>query len=160
MWWRKEKSDVSEFLYKLLVAEAPRGYAKQVAHKMGVPYPTLSKYWLGKRTFPASLVRPLFHATDEDVRVAEFFVLDGGSYRLARTEAAEPMELSRAVMLLASLEAKVTDLYLQATSPQSDAGEKVSSGEAAALRVAVQRLIAHAEQLRAALEPSADAARA
>src|SRR5689334_12525349 len=73
VWWRK-KTDVSEFLYKLLVAEAPRGYARQVAERMSVPYATLSKYWLGKRVFPAALVKPLYLATQRDARVAEFFV--------------------------------------------------------------------------------------
>jgi hypothetical protein len=155
VWWRREKTEIAEFLYKILITEAPRGYARQVAAKMEVPYPTLSKYWLGKRRFPASLVKPLFRATDEDVRVAEFFVLDGSSYRLARTaETAPSTDLPRAVMMLASLEAKVTDLYLAATTPESEAGVRVSSGEAEALRVAVQQLITHAERLRAALRPA------
>lgn len=151
MWWRK-KTDVSEFLYRLLVTDAPRGYAKQVATKMGVPYPTLSKYWQGKRVFPASLVRPLFFAAGQDARVAEFFVLDGSHYRLEHTADQEPaQDLSRAVMTLATLEAKITDLYLRATSPESEAGERVSAGEAEALRSAVHQLITHAERLRAAL---------
>ena len=85
MWWRREKKEVSEFLYRLLVSEAPsKGFARQVAERMGVPYPTLSKYWLGKVRFPAALVGPLFLATDQDVRVAEFFVLQGSGYRLER----------------------------------------------------------------------------
>jgi transcriptional regulator with XRE-family HTH domain len=142
VWWRK-KTEVSEFLYKLLVTDAPKGYARQVAAKMGVPYPTLSKYWQGKRVFPAALVRALYHATDQDPRVVEFFVPAG--------EPAPLPDLSRAVMTLASLEAKVTDLYLRATAPDSEAGEQVSTGEADALRVAVQQLIAHAEKLQAAL---------
>jgi hypothetical protein len=54
-------------------------------------------------------------------------------------------------MTLASLEAKVTDLYLRATAPDSDAGERVSPNEAQALHSAVQQLIVHAERLRAAL---------
>jgi hypothetical protein len=155
VWWRREKSEIAEFLYKLLITDAPRGYARQVAAKMGVPYPTLSKYWLGKRRMPASLVKPLFRATDEDVRVAEFFLLDGSSYRLERTGEAPPAtDLPRAIMTLASLEAKVTDLYLAATTPDSDGGEGVSTGEAEALCSAVQQLIAHAERLRAALRPT------
>src|SRR4051812_12000023 len=98
---------------------------------MGVPYPTLSKYWLGKRRFPASLVRPLFLAMDGDVRVAEFFVLEGSGFRLERTADTAPLaDLSRAVMTLATLEAKVTDLYLQATTASSEAGEAISPGEA------------------------------
>ena len=153
MWWSREKTEIAEFLYKILIAEAPRGYARQVAAKMGVPYPTLSKYWLGKRRFPASLVKPLFRATDEDVRVAEFFVLDGSSYRLERTGEIEPSsDLPRAVMMLANLEAKITGLYLAATEPASEAGERVSAAEAEVLRGAVQQLISHAERLRAALK--------
>jgi hypothetical protein len=67
VWFSRKKSDpTAELLYKVLVADAPRGYAKTVAEKMGIPYPTLSKYWLGKRRFPAMLVRPLFLATDGD----------------------------------------------------------------------------------------------
>jgi len=155
VWWRREKSEIPEFLYKILISEAPRGYARQVAERMGVPYPTLSKYWLGKRRFPASLVRPLFRATDEDVRIAEFFVIDGSSYRLERTaELAAASDLPRAIMMLASLEAKITELYLAATAPESEAGERVSSAEAEALRGAVQQLITHAERLRAALKPT------
>jgi transcriptional regulator with XRE-family HTH domain len=152
VWWSREKTEISEFLYKILVGEAPRGYARQVALRMGVPYPTLSKYWLGKRRFPASLVKPLFLATNEDVRVAEFFVLDGSSYRLERSaEGSAPEDLNRAVMTLASLEAKVTDLYLSSTTPESEAGVGVGPAEAEALRGAVQQLIVHAERLRAAL---------
>jgi transcriptional regulator with XRE-family HTH domain len=154
VWWSREKTEIAEFLYKILISEAPRGYARQVAAKMGVPYPTLSKYWLGKRRFPASLVKPLFLATDEDVRIAEFFVLGGSRYRLERTGEIEPSsDLPRAVMMLATLEAKITGLYLAATEPASEAGERVSAGEAEALRGAVQQLITHAERLRAALKP-------
>lgn len=152
MWWTREKTEISEFLYKILITDAPRGYARQVAQDMGVPYPTLSKYWLGKRRFPASLVKPLFHATKQDVRVAEFFVLDGSDYRIERASVATPAEdLPRAVMMLASLEAKVTDLYLSSTTPESEAGERLSPAETEAMRRAVQQLIVHAERLRAAL---------
>jgi hypothetical protein len=157
VWWTREKTEIAEFLYKILVNEAPRGYARQVATRMGVPYPTLSKYWLGKRRFPASLVKPLFLATGEDARVAEFFLLDGSRYRLAQIAEPEPAgDLSRAVMTLATLEAKITDLYLAATTPESEAGEHISPAEAEALRGAVQQLISHAERLRAALRPRAD----
>ena len=52
------------------------------------------------------------------------------------------------------IEAKITDLYLAATTAESDAGERVSAGEAEALRGAVQQLITHAERLRAALKVS------
>lgn len=148
MFWNRNKDEVAEFLYRILVGEAPRGYAKGVAQKMGVPYPTLSKYWLGKRRFPAMLVRPLYLATDCDPRVAEFFV------PAAERQAAEPVDLSRAVMLLGSLEARVAELYLGATTPESDAGAAISAREAEALRTAVQHLITHAERLRAALKPA------
>ncbi len=75
MWWKSEKREVTAFLYRILVAEAPaKGYARTVAERMQVPYPTLSKYWLGRR-FPASLVRPLFLATGCSERVADFFLL-------------------------------------------------------------------------------------
>jgi hypothetical protein len=85
VWFSRKKSDpTAELLYKVLVADAPRGYAKTVAEKMGIPYPTLSKYWLGKRRFPAMLVRPLFLATDGDPRVAEYFLLEGSGFRLER----------------------------------------------------------------------------
>jgi hypothetical protein len=153
VWWSRKKDATAEFLYKVLVGDAQRGFAKEVAAKMGVPYPTMSKYWLGKRRFPASLVRPLFLATDGDARVAEHFLLDGSGFRLERTKEAEaPGDLSRAVMTLASLEAKVNDLYLQATTAGSDAGEAISASEAEALRSAVAQLISHAEALRAALK--------
>lgn len=153
MWWRREKAEVSEFLYRLLVLEAPRGYARQVAERMGVPYPTLSKYWLGRRRFPASLVKPLFLATDEDVRVAEFFLLGGSRHRLARAEAAPvPEDLTRAILALSTLEARVAEQYLGATAPDSEAGASVSPREAEALSLAVQQLIAHAQAVRAALE--------
>lgn len=155
MWWLREKKEISEFLYRLLVSDSPRGYARQVAQKMGVPYPTLSKYWLGKRRFPASLVKPLFLATDQDPRVAEFFLLGGSDYRLQRVADQPPLEdLSRAVMWLARLEARVNELYLDATTATSEAGERLSRVEADALRSATLDLIAHAEKLCSALGPS------
>lgn len=156
VWWSREKAEISEFLYKILVGEAPRGYARQVAVRMGVPYPTLSKYWLGKRRFPASLVKPLFLATDQDVRVAEFFVLDGSNYRLQRREGSPaPTDLTREVLTLATLQGRVTDLFLAATAPGSEDDTAVSRAEAEALRLAVQQLVDHAERLRAALGTSA-----
>jgi hypothetical protein len=152
VWWRREKAEVSEFLYRLLVQDAPRGYARQVAERMGVPYPTLSKYWLGRRRFPASLVRPLFLATGEDVRVAEFFLLSGSGQRLVPSASGPvPEDLARAVLALSSLEARVADAYLAATARESEAGAALSAREAEALSVAVQQLIAHAEAVRAAL---------
>lgn len=160
MWWRREKAEISEFLYRLLVTDAPRGYARQVADKMGVPYPTLSKYWLGRRRFPASLVKPLFLATGEDVRVAEFFLVGGSGYRLARAEAAPvPEDLTRAILALSSLEARVAEQYLGATAADSEAGARVSAREAEALSTAVQQLIAHAQAVRAALARVRDPAR-
>lgn len=61
---------------------------------MGVPYPTLSNYWQGRRVFPAALVKPLYLATDHDPRVAEFFV--------PATTATPVPDLSRTVMTLDS----------------------------------------------------------
>jgi hypothetical protein len=116
-----------------------------------VPYPTLSKYWLGKRRFPASLVKPLFRATDCDPRVAAFFLLEGSDFRLERAAPpATPDDVARAVMMLGTLESRIADLYLAATTRDSDAGEQISPAEAEALRTAVQTLIAHADRLRAA----------
>lgn len=153
MWWRREKAEVSDFLYRLLVQDAPRGYARQVAERMGVPYSTLSKYWLGRRRFPASLVKPLFLATDEDARVAEFFLLAGSRHQLARADHAPvPPDLTRAILALSALEARVAEQYLGATAPESEAGPRVSAREAEALSQAMQQLIAHAQAVRAALD--------
>jgi hypothetical protein len=155
VWWRRERKDVSEFLYRLLVSDAPRGYARGVAERMGIPYPTLAKYWLGKRGFPASLVKPLFLATGEDRRVAEFFLLEGSNFRLERhTGHGEIDDLGRAILSLGRFEARVAELYLEATAPASEDGERVSAREAERLRGAVQELIAHAESLRGALRRS------
>jgi transcriptional regulator with XRE-family HTH domain len=155
VWWLREKKEISEFLYRLLVSESPRGYARQVAQRMGIPYPTLSKYWLGKRRFPASLVKPLFLATEQDPRVAEFFLLGGSDYRLQRLADQRPLDdLSRGVMWLARLEARVNELYLEATTETSEAGKRLSRMEADALRSATLDLIAHAEKLCGALARS------
>ncbi len=155
MWWLREKKEISDFLYRLLVSGSPRGYARQVAQRMGVPYPTLSKYWLGKRRFPASLVKPLFLATDQDPRVAEFFLLGGSDYRLQRAADQIPLEdMSRAVMWLARLESRVNELYLEATDAASEAGKRLSRAESEALRSATLELIAHAEKLCGALARS------
>jgi len=160
VWWLREKKEISEFLYRLLVADSPRGYARQVAARMGVPYPTLSKYWLGKRRFPAALVKPLFLATGQDQRVAEFFVLGGSDYRLQRTGDAAPLDdLPRAVMWLARLEARVNELYLEATGADSEEGARLSGREAEALQTAARDLIAHAERLCAALQSPTRSAR-
>jgi transcriptional regulator with XRE-family HTH domain len=155
VWWLREKKEISDFLYRLLVSESPRGYARQVAQRMGIPYPTLSKYWLGKRRFPAALVKPLFLATDQDPRVAEFFLLGGSEYRLQRVADPQAVEdLSRAVMWLARLEARVNELYLEATTAGSEDGERLSRTEAEALRAATLDVIAHAEKLCGALDRS------
>ena len=153
MWWRREKKEVSEFLYRLLVSEAPsRGFARQVADRMGVPYPTLSKYWLGKVRFPAALVGPLFLATDQDVRVAEFFVLKESAYRLERTEATRPSgDVTKTVMTISDLAGQISGLYLRVTDPGSEGGDAISEREAATLAEATRSLIRAAEELRGAL---------
>ncbi len=152
VWWLREKKEISEFLYRLLVQDSPRGYARQVAARMGVPYATLSKYWLGKRRFPASLVKPLFLATGQDGRVAEFFLLAGSDYRLQRAAGDDgPTDLPRAVLWLGRLEARVNQLYLDATAADSEQGERLSPREVDELRAAARDLIAHAEKLVGAL---------
>src|SRR5512137_725973 len=107
---RPETRKVAEFLYDLLVARAPSNdYAKRVAERMDVPYPSLARYWSGKAVFPAGLVRPLFLATDQDMRVAEFFLLDGCDYRLERIETKqEPPDMGRALMAISHLEGEVS----------------------------------------------------
>jgi hypothetical protein len=157
MWWRREKTEVSEFLYRLLVADAPsKGFARQVADRMGVPYPTLSKYWLGKTRFPAALVGPLFLATDQDVRVAEFFLLKGSAYRLERDESAPPTgDLIKTVVTISDLAGQISGLYLKATDPRSEDGPAISDAEATSLAEATRALIRAAEKLRAALPVAA-----
>lgn len=151
MWWNREKKEVSEFLYRLLVADAPRGTAQAVAARMEVPYPTLSKYWLGHRRFPAALLKPLFVATEQDPRIGEFFLTDGTDYALVRrTPQPAPADRARALMELHELQGRLASLFLAATRPDSDAGTAVSDGEAAALRGALDELIAAAQRLRAA----------
>jgi hypothetical protein len=70
VFWSRKKDATAEFLYRVLVGDADRGYAKEVAAKMGVPYPTLSKYWLGKRRFPASLGKAIGPGEAEALRTA------------------------------------------------------------------------------------------
>ncbi len=153
MWWRREKQEVTEFLYKLLIAEAPTsGYARDVARRMGVPYPTLAKYWAGKVRFPAALVSPLFLATDQDARVAEFFLLKDSDHRLQRKEGAPAtLDVGQAVMTVSELAGRISGLCLRATSPESEEGRVISKGEAAELVTATRALIRAAEELRAAL---------
>tara|TARA_R110002096_G_scaffold42143_3_gene113577 strand:- start:59616 stop:60080 length:465 start_codon:yes stop_codon:yes gene_type:complete len=153
MWWRQERKEVAAFLYELLVSDSPKGYARSIAESMDVPYPTLSKYWLGKRRFPASLIKPLFHATGQDARVAEFFLLDGSDYQLERkNDQAPPNDLGRAVLLLGKLEGRISDLYLQATEADSEEGHAISPTEAAQLHDAIRSLIAQADKLRVAFK--------
>jgi hypothetical protein len=156
MWWSREKKEVSDFLYRLLVSEAPtKGFARQVAERMGVPYPTLSKYWLGKHRFPASLVGRLFLATDQDVRVAEFFVLANSEYQLARKQDASPSgertDVSKTVMAISDLAGQISGLYLKATHPSGEQGEAISEREAATLAEATRALVKAADDLRGAL---------
>lgn len=151
MWWNREKKDVSDFLYSLLVADAPRGHAQQIAARMDVPYPTLSKYWLGHRRFPAALLKPLFLATDQDRRLGEFFLTDGTDYDLTRrTAEPAPADPARAVVELQRLQGRLSELFLTATAPDGEAGAAVSATEGARLRTALDELIAAAQRLRAA----------
>jgi hypothetical protein len=148
---RPETQKVAEFLYDLLVARAPTNdYAKRVAERMGVPYPSLARYWQGKAVFPAGLVRPLFLATDQDMRVAEFFLLDGCEYRLERVQASKtPDDFARALMSIAQLEGEVSGIYLSATQDESEAGNRISFGEARLLEEALRKLTRIVEELRA-----------
>ncbi len=151
---RPETRQVAEFLYDLLVARAPtKDYAKRVAERMDVPYPSLARYWEAKAVFPAGLVRSLFLATDQDQRVAEFFLLDGCHYRLERVETAkQPEDLARALMSISQLEGEVSGIYLQATREESEAGRTISFAEARALEDALRRLTRIAEELRALIK--------
>jgi len=161
MWWRREKQEVTEFLYKLLITDAPRsGFAREVAERMAVPYPTLSKYWTGKRRFPAALVSPLFLATGEDARVAEFFLLKGSRHRLQRKEDAPvTLEVAEAVMTVSELAGKISGLCRRASSPESEEGRRISKAEAAELALATRTLIDAAEELRAALAATTPASK-
>jgi len=156
MWWRREKTEVSEFLYRLLVADAPsKGFARQVADRMGVPYPTLSKYWLGRTRFPAALVGPLFLATDQDVRVAEFFLLKDSGYRLERNDSAAPTgDVIKTVMTISDLAGQISGLYLKATDPRGEEGPAISEAEATSLVETTRSLIRAAEELQATLVAS------
>jgi hypothetical protein len=153
MWGRRNNQDVAELLYRVLIADSPAGYAREVAERMSVPYSTLSKYWLGKRRFPAALVKPLFFATDQDVRVAEFFLLDGSDYRLERRpDSDRPDDIDRALVRLGKLAGEIADRYLAATSVDSDGGDAITAREAAQLRAACRDLVAHTEALRHAFD--------
>ena len=149
---RPETRQVAEFLYDLLVARAPSNdYAKRVAERMNVPYPSLARYWQGKAVYPAGLIHALFLATDQDMRVAEFFLLDGCDYRLERmgTQKVElDNDFSRALMSISELEGEVNGIYLRATQVESEAGAKISFGEARMLEEALRKLTRIVEDLR------------
>jgi hypothetical protein len=148
---RPETRRVAEFLYDLLVARAPTNdYAKRVAERMNVPYPSLARYWQGKAVFPAGLVRSLFLATDQDMRVAEFFLLDGCDYRLERLGGQTvDNDFARALMSISQLEGEVSGIYLSATQEESEAGSKISFSEARMLEQALRKLTRIVEDLRA-----------
>ncbi len=150
---RPETKQVAAFLYDLLVANAPsRDYAKSIAASMGLPYPSLARYWQGRAVFPAGMVRPLFAATGHDVRVAEFFLLDGTGLRLDREDQpAEAADISRAVMHLNTLEGEISRLYLAATHEESESGPQISFGEARELDEALRKLLRRVEALRGAI---------
>jgi len=147
---RPETQKVAEFLYDLLVANAPsKDFAKRVAEQMDLPYPSLARYWQGRAAFPAGLVRPLFLATDQNMRVAEFFLLEGTDYRLERKGGDEPHhDIQRDLMVLNQMEGEISGLYLSATHEDSDAGESISYVEAKELAEALRKLARIAEDLR------------
>lgn len=151
---RPENKEIAHFLYDLLVARAPtKDYAKRVAEKMGVPYPTLARYWQGRAAFPAGLVRKLFQATDQDIRVAEVVLLQGSDYRLERKDAdPEDMDIPRAVMHLSEVKGEINQIYLKATSKDSEEGDRISFAEARDLAAALRRLTTQAEELRAVIK--------
>lgn len=147
---RPETQKVAEFLYDLLVANAPsKDYAKRVAERMDLPYPSLARYWQGRAAFPAGLVKPLFLATDLNLRVAEFFLLEGTDYCLERRATCDkPLDITRDLMVLNQMEGEIAGLYLAATAEGSDAGESISYLEAKQLAEALRKLARIAEDLR------------
>ncbi len=151
---RPENKKIARFLYDLLVARAPtKDYAKRVAERMEVPYPTLARYWQGKAAFPAGLVRSLFLATDQDMRVAEKVLLEGTDYRLERKEAdPDRVDIPRAVMHLATVKGEINEIYLRATDEESEDGAGISFAEARDLAAALRRLTATAEELRTVIK--------
>jgi len=151
---RPETQKVAEFLYDLLVANGPsKDYAKRVAERMDLPYPSLARYWQGRAAFPAGLVKPLFLATDLNMRVAEFFLLEGTDYCLERRSTCEkPVDITRDLMVLNQMEGEITGLYLAATAEESDAGESISYLEAKQLAEALRKLARIAEDLRVVIK--------
>jgi len=153
---RPETQKVAEFLYDLLVANAPtKDYAKRVAERMELPYPSLARYWQGRAAFPAGLVRTLFVATDFNLRVAETFLLEGTDYQLERKEPMErALNIQRDLMMLNQMEGEISGLYLQATDKDSDSGEHISYSEAKELAEALRKLSRIAEDLRQVIKTS------
>jgi len=151
---RPETKRVAEFLYDLLVSNAPaKDYARRVSEKMGVPYASMARYWQGRAVFPAGLVRSLFLATEQSMRVAEFFLLEGSDYRLERQQTTPTsQDISRAVMTINQLEGEVSGLYLKATHEDSDDGKQISYLEARDLEEALRRLTRTTEELRAVIK--------
>jgi len=147
---RPETQKVAEFLYDLLVANAPtRDFAKRVAEHMDLPYPSLARYWQGRAAFPAGLVRPLFMATDLNLRVAEFFLLEGTDYCLERKGGGDrALDIQRDLMVLNQMEGEISGLYLKATDKNGDAGETISYTEARQLAEGLRKLSRIAEDLR------------
>ena len=147
---RPETQKVAEFLYDMLVANAPaKDFAKRVAERMELPYPSLARYWQGRAAFPAGLVRPLFMATDQNIRVAEFFLLEGTDFRLERKESTTDLtDIQRDLMVLNQMEGEISGLYLAATHEDSDGGERISYLEAKDLAEALRKLARTAEDLR------------
>jgi hypothetical protein len=137
----------------MLVANAPRkDFAKRIAERMGLPYPSLARYWQGRAVFPAGLVKSLFQATDHDIRVAEFFLLEGTGYRLERERSVDhSQDISRAVMSLNTLEGEISRLYLKATHEDSESGQQISFAEAKDLESGLRNLCRTAEDLRAVI---------
>ncbi len=151
---RPETKKVAEFLYEFLVSNAPsKDYARKVAEKMNVPYASMARYWQGRAVFPAGLVRSLFLASEQSMRVAELFLLEGSDYHLERQQPGDPhQDLTRAVMTINKLEGEVSGLYLKATHEDSDDGEHISYLEAKNLEEALRRLTRTAEELRVVIK--------
>ena len=147
---RPETKKVAAFLYEVLVADAPaKDFAKKVARHMDLPYPSLARYWQGRAVFPAGLVRSLFLAMDNDIRVAVLFLLEGTDFCLEHREADdEHADIARAVMHLNTLEGEISGLYLEATHETSESGHRISFSEAKALEEGLRKLTRTSEQLR------------
>lgn len=147
---RPETKRVAAFLYEVLVANAPsRDFAKKVAKRMDLPYPSLARYWQGRAVFPAGLVRPLFLAMDCSIQVAEFFLLEDTDFCLEHRAASEDgTDIARAVMHLNQLEGEISKVYLDATHEDSESGHQISFTEAKDLEEGLRRLTRTSEVLR------------